>query len=73
MSFKGEFSTDGTSYATNALRFETEAEAETYAASLFSRWMGAVAYRVAPSDDPVNHAVVGNTMKRVAAEEVAAS
>lgn len=56
MSHKAEFSDDGgKSFASNALRFATEAEAKAYGDNLFMRWLGATDHRVAPSDDPVSH------------------
>ena len=54
-SFKAEV-TDGSSYASNALRFATREEAEQYADDLMSRWMGARDSRVVESDDPVANA-----------------
>ena len=41
--------------ATNALRFATKTEAESYAADLYSRWMGLDHYEVRESADPVNY------------------
>lgn len=55
-SFKPEVSTDGgDSFAGNALRFATEAEAQAYVDDLACRWMLVTDRRVATSDDPVNY------------------
>jgi len=53
----GTFRTDvlvhgGRTWATNALRFDTEAEALAYAHDLYGRWMGADRMRVVPSTHP---------------------
>ena len=42
--------TTGT-WATNALRFETEAEAEEYGRDLFQRWTAVLEWRVAREED----------------------
>ena len=45
--FKVEVTDDrGASWASNALRFDTRAEAETYAKDLFHRWLSLDAWRV---------------------------
>lgn len=41
-----------TIWVSNALRFDTEAEAEAYARDLFARWMGMQAWRVVPESTP---------------------
>ena len=41
-----------TIWVSNALRFDTEAEAETYARDLYARWMGMQAWRVVPGSTP---------------------
>lgn len=54
-SFKAEVQADSSgSWASNALRFATEAEAEAYAEDLASRWTLVHGTRVVASDDPVN-------------------
>ena len=52
-SFKPEVTTDGETFAGNALRFATEAEAEAYVSDLYCRWTSVQATRVIPSADPV--------------------
>ena len=54
-SFKVEVIADGSGeWASNALRFESEAEAEAYAVDLASRWTLVREHRVVESDDPVS-------------------
>ncbi len=58
MSFKVEcnvFGEAADSWASNALRFASQAEAEAYGADLFSRWMGLKSYRVSICRDDVNY------------------
>ena len=56
MSFKAFFSTsNGASWATNALAFATREEAEQYASDLFLRWTAPTHYDVRESDEPVNY------------------
>lgn len=64
VSFKPEFKVDG-QWATNALRFATEAEAKAYAWDLFMRWTAPTDKRVAPSDDPVTARLVGNKLEHL--------
>ena len=67
MSYKAEFSDDGgRSFATNGLRFATEAEALQYARDLFSRWMAATDYRTAESEDAINYEIADGEMRRIA-------
>lgn len=44
-------------YASNGLRFDTEAEATAYARDLYSRWTLMVGFRVVPSDQPQREAI----------------
>lgn len=44
--------TGETTWANNALRFDTEAEAESYAKDLYGRWMMMDKARVVPADHP---------------------
>lgn len=55
VSFKPEVTTDGISWAGNALRFATELEAQRYVADLAWRWWAVRDTRVAPCDEPVTH------------------
>ena len=56
MSWKPEVTTDGTSWAGNALRFETEAEAKSYSNDLFMRWTSVRDTRcVELPEEPVTH------------------
>lgn len=53
-SYKAEVIADSSgTWAGNALRFATEAEAEDYVAGLASRWTLVTATRVIESGDPV--------------------
>lgn len=55
-SYKVEVKTFGeTRWASNAVRFATEAEAEAAAVDLAGRWTMVEHYRATPSDDPVNY------------------
>lgn len=59
MSFKPMVSTDGgRSYASNALRFATEAEAIASARELMGRWMLVTDYKAEESTDLVNYEFV---------------
>ncbi len=54
-SFAAEVIADGSGqWVGNQLRFATEAEAETYAKDLYSRWTAVREFRVVPSIDLVN-------------------
>jgi hypothetical protein len=54
-SWCAEFSTDGgLTWATNALRFETKAEAQAYGADLAMRWTAVTGFVASPRTDPVN-------------------
>ena len=54
MSWKAEVLVDG-EWATNAVRFATEKEAEEAGKELLSRWFVPVDSRAAESEDPVNY------------------
>jgi hypothetical protein len=54
MSFKTEVCVDG-KWASNALRFATEREAQLYGTELLSRWFVPTDARPAESPDPVNY------------------
>ncbi len=51
-SFKAEMCVSG-EWCSNALRFETEAEADRYATDLFMRWTQPSDKRTVACDDPV--------------------
>ncbi len=69
ISFKTEVQADNSgTWAGNALRFATKAEAEQYVADLSMRWTAVRETRVVESDDPVNYAFVDG--KAVDAVEV---
>lgn len=53
-SWKTEVCVEG-EWASNALRFATQAEAENAGRELLSRWYVPTDYRAATSDDPVNY------------------
>lgn len=42
-------------FVSNALRFATVQEAESYAQDLYSRWFGMDEYRIEESEEPVNY------------------
>ncbi len=46
-------------YTANGLRFATRAEAEAYAADLYSRWTAVQQTRVDKSADPINYTFHG--------------
>lgn len=48
-----------TIWVSNALRFDTKEEAETYGRDLFARWMGIRAWRAVPESTPERETVVG--------------
>lgn len=48
-----------TIWTSNALRFETEEDAERYARDLFARWMGMQAWRVVPESTPERQWITG--------------
>lgn len=52
MSWKAEV-TDGSGFATNALRFSSKTRAEAYARDLASRWLAVQDWRVVECNDPV--------------------
>lgn len=52
-------------WAGNALRFATEAEAHTYVKDLERRWILVTATRVVPSSDPVNYQIVDGVLSSV--------
>jgi hypothetical protein len=54
MSFKTEVCVDG-KWASNALRFATEREAQLYGTELLSRWFVPTDARPAESPDPANY------------------
>jgi len=59
MSYKVEIRAVGeSSWHSNGCRFATKEEAEGSGHSLFMRWFGCDACRVAVSDDPVNYKFV---------------
>jgi hypothetical protein len=45
-------------YASNALTFATEEDAEAYARDLYSRWTMLESWRVVPVDTPQKEAIV---------------
>jgi len=62
-SFKPEVRADNTgTWAGNALRFATKAEAERYVADLAMRWTLVYDTRVVETEDPVNYAIVDNKL-----------
>jgi hypothetical protein len=52
-------------WAGNALRFATEAEAQTYVNDLARRWTLVREARVVESDDPVNYKIMGGKLTSV--------
>jgi hypothetical protein len=66
MSFKCEVLTaNDPKWYTNALRFETAAEAEQYGLDLILRWTGSRDYRATECADPVNYKIIDNKIARV--------
>ena len=61
-----EIQHDGSHYAGNGLRFETEAEAEGQARELMTRWFVPNGYRVDPSDDKPNYRFDFDSQKSIA-------
>lgn len=56
MNFKAEVVADGTGdYVGNGLVFATEQEADAYAIDLHWRWTAVRAFRIVPTDAPVNY------------------
>lgn len=57
--YRADFTDDDRTWASNALRFNTQDEAVEYARDLFGRWFGARAWRVVPDTvpqrEPVDH------------------
>jgi len=65
-SFAAFFKTkEDSTFATNALRFRTQAEAEAYARNLFSRWLGASEWKVMPHTDKPNYEIVNNELRSI--------
>ena len=58
------------SWVYNALRFDTQAEAETYGADLFGRWLALEAYEVHESDEPATYTMGDDGLKRIEEEEL---
>jgi hypothetical protein len=56
---------NGDKWCDNALRFATMVEAEQSAHDLMMRWMLVTDCRGAPSDDPVNYAIVDSVMVEI--------
>ena len=65
MSWKPEVYVDG-AWNANALRFETEEEARTYAADLYRRWTLTSDFRAVESDEPATHAITDGSLVRLA-------
>lgn len=55
--FRVDVTDDARSWATNALRFDSEAEGEEYARDLSGRWLAVKAARVVSSDTPERESV----------------
>jgi hypothetical protein len=65
-SFKPEVIADSSgTWAGNALRFATKAEAETYVSDLAMRWTLVTETRVIESEDPVNYRIVNNKLEHL--------
>jgi hypothetical protein len=63
MAFKCEILTaNDPQWYSNALRFETESEADQYGLDLILRWSGSRDYRVVNSDDAPNYAIIDNKL-----------
>ena len=73
MSWKPEVTTDGHSWAGNALRFATPEEAKGYASDLYMRWTAVRDTRVVNVDDPVTHAWRPERDREHRLEELASS
>ena len=66
MSYRPEVQTDSTGeWYSNALRFETEAEAFRSAEDLAMRWTLVHDYRAAESSDPVTHRIIDDRLERI--------
>jgi hypothetical protein len=64
MSYKPEvIADDSGKFAGNALRFETEREAEEYVKDLWRRWVLVRETRVIESDDAVSHRFVDGKLE----------
>ena len=64
MSFKPEVMCAGEStWAGNALRFATEAEAHQYVEDLAMRWTAVADVRVVPSSDDVTARIINNRLQ----------
>lgn len=58
MSYKVEVLVAGeTAWVTNALRFSTEHEAETYGKDLSMRWLAVKEWRVTEDTEPANYRI----------------
>ena len=69
-SFKPEVQTDNTGkWYDNALRFATEQEAYESARDLAARWFAVLAYRAAPSDDPVNYKYINGKLEQAESDQ----
>jgi hypothetical protein len=69
-SFKGEVQVYGErEYVGNALRFETESEAEMYVVDLAWRWTLVENWRVVPSEDKPNHTYVEGKLEAIKESE----
>jgi hypothetical protein len=67
VSYRAEVLADQSgTWAGNALRFATRAEAEHYAADLASRWLLVTATRVVASTDPVTDRIIDGRLERLA-------
>lgn len=65
-SFAAFFKTkEDSTFASNQLRFRTEAEAEAYARNLFNRWLGASEWKVMPNTDKPNYEIVNNELRSI--------
>jgi hypothetical protein len=68
-SWKAEVLADSSGhYASNALRFATQAEAGSYAIDLFHRWSAVKSWRTVPSSDPVTYAWIADRLVPVKRE-----
>jgi len=68
MNYKVEVLVAGeTTWASNALRFATTEEAETYGKDLFRRWLLVKEWRIAESDEAVNYCINNGSLEPVTA------
>jgi len=65
MSYKAEMHTAPEEWTTNALRFETVEEADSYGFDLIMRWTVPDDFRVAESDEPVNYQWTDKGLERI--------